>query len=329
MSWADFIRGYVEPNVRLTHAEMPDLIAVANQVLTGVTNDGSRLHAHCPLCHRPGSPWKSLLINLTNTYANTYGYVRCQNGVCAWRGPWNRLAEELGIDPLVPNDNAPFRQVEARVDTYQYQGFDEFPLEAWADREWDRNFIDGCGTVISPYAFNVLGAKYGVDRWGNEWAWLPGYTTRGELYGHVKLLLSERRPRVPKSSNSIGQWVGGCVLGALQVRREFPKQTSIVVTEGPPDALRLIDHGVAAVPSLGCGTWTSTKSDILVSLGYERVYVCMNTDVNEAGQRGGDKAQGLLEAAGLEVVRVWQEVGVDLCQMSMRALNNYIEENFR
>lgn len=328
MSWAAFAASFGKySEARLGHADMYDLALVASQVLTGVTNDGTRIHAHCPFCHKLGSSWKSLLVNLTDAYGG-YGFVACQNVSCAWRGGWNQLAEARGFDPLVPDENPPSRIVAVCEEQYEYRGFYEFPLTKWGSREWNRDFIDGCGTVISPYAFNMLDAKYGVDWQGNEWAVLPGYTQHGKPYGHVKLLLSERKPGLPKSVNSRGSWVGSCVLGALQMRRGMTNSTSLVLTEGPPDALRLIDNGIAAVPSLGCGTWTSTKSDILHSLGFKRVYVCMNTDANEAGQRGGDKAQRLLEEAGLEVVRVWQPLGVDLCRMPVHELHAYLNTNF-
>ena len=326
MSWASFVEAF-RPNLEpLGYADMQDLATVANQVLDGCTNDGTRLHAYCPFCHQNGRAWKPLLVNLTDKYGG-YGYVACQNPSCNWRGGWNQLADAQGFDPLIPNPDPPIRQVAIQANEYRYAGFDDFQLVDWSDREWDRNFLDGMGVVISPYAFGIMEAKYGVDSRGSEWAVLPGYDSLGRPYGHVKVLLSERNPGCLKTQNSKGSWVGSCVLGALQVRKALRK-THIVLTEGPSDALRLLDYNVPAVPSLGCGTWTATKSDILVGLGITKVYVCMNTDASGAGQAGGDKAQRLLEAAGLDVVRVWQPQDVDLCKMGETEIKSYIKENF-
>lgn len=58
----------------------------------------------------------------------------------------------------------------------------------------------------------------------------------------------------------------------------YPKLDTVVLVEGPIDALRLINAGVPAMAILGTGTWSKAKRDLLVKKGVRNVLLCFDGD---------------------------------------------------
>lgn len=66
---------------------------------------------------------------------------------------------------------------------------------------------------------------------------------------------------------------------------QIPRCPYVVLTEGPYDALRLLQWGIPAVAILGGQNWSEKKADILVMRpGIRRVFLAFDAD------RGGDEA---------------------------------------
>lgn len=329
MSWANWsatIGGQIQRE-KLSYADMQAVETVARQVFAPVVNHGTYLSARCPNGHERNPA--SLRIHTTENYGSGYGYTICLHPACDFRGAWNNLMEDLGYDPLVPDDNRVVR-IEPIPEPYVYRGHSSFHVVNWpAGKSWDRNFLDGCGVVLGSVGFEIMGAGYGRDWEGNEYAVFPCYDEDGVEYGHQDVLLSERRPGLSKTRNSPGGWIRNSAIGAQQVRNAFPDAEHLVLTEGFPDSLRLIEYGVPSIPSLGAKTWSATRSNVLAGLGFSRVFVCMNTDESGAGQAGADSTYKLLRQTGIDAVIVEQPLDVDLCRMTSRELRNYIQENFR
>ncbi len=78
---------------------------------------------------------------------------------------------------------------------------------------------------------------------------------------------------------------------------------TIVLVEGPADALRLYEAGIPAVALLGVSNWTDIKASILVGLGFKRVFVMMDAD--RAGREGQARIlsdlSSLVPATGLKL----------------------------
>jgi 5S rRNA maturation endonuclease (ribonuclease M5) len=107
----------------------------------------------------------------------------------------------------------------------------------------------------------------------------------GSLKGYVKAL-PEKPTEKGKTSylNARGSWSSTCGLlgydSAMQLCQEQNVST-VVLVEGPRDALRLLQHDIPAMAILGTQTWSSAKVSMLALSGVQNVIIC--TDGDNAG----------------------------------------------
>jgi len=119
-----------------------------------------------------------------------------------------------------------------------------------------------------------------------HYIWLPVWV-RGRLRGFI--LAQLRKPTdksVPSYLNSPGKWslrYGLFPLDYAVFVMSSTGCTTIVVVEGPRDALRLCSMGIPAVSMLGTHSWTDTKSRLLELCGVSRVVLMLDGD--EAGKK--------------------------------------------
>lgn len=58
----------------------------------------------------------------------------------------------------------------------------------------------------------------------------------------------------------------------------YKRLRTVVLVEGPVDALRLIDYGIPAMAILGTGTWSKAKRNLLIKKGVRNVLLCFDGD---------------------------------------------------
>lgn len=188
--------------------------------------------------------------------------------------PKGRFLTNLLAAPSQSNDTA------ASLDDLEFHDLEsDLAKQLGVSRRW-RSFR-------TSWLSTVIGAKLTCDsNTGRHYIWLP-VRVRGKLRGHI--LAQLRKPRdklIPSYLNAKGQWSKRYGLFPMDVAVALMREKglhTIVLVEGPRDALRLILLGIPAVSMLGTHSWTDTKSRMLELCDVERVVLMMDGD--EAGKR--------------------------------------------
>lgn len=115
----------------------------------------------------------------------------------------------------------------------------------------------GCYSYFD-YDPNTKTAMAGVNR-----LLFYAYNADNEKIGWIALADDEARKKkyMLKQKNMQGSWVSKTVL----FHEKIPDNVPIILTEGPYDALRLIQEGFNAVCMLGAGNWSDEIKNLLVS----------------------------------------------------------------
>lgn len=218
------------------------------------------------------------------------GNFKCYG--CGRTAGWNELAATLGLERLAkfgfPKDGSVPITPENRFLTELFQEkktvasqedivlmdlTDPIAKRIGVSRRWrgfSTSFLKEIGVKI---AFNEESRRY--------YMWLPVFI-RSKLCGHI--LASIKKPTdkaIPSYLNASGVWSLKRGLFpfdsaiALMIKRGLK---TLVVVEGPRDALRLISLGYPAVSMLGTHSWTDSKSRHLELSGVERLVVMMDGD---------------------------------------------------
>lgn len=167
----------------------------------------------------------------------------------------------------------------------------------------------------------VIGARicYAVKA-ERHYLWLP-VRMQGEVKGYIKAQFHKPySKKVPSYLNAPGSWSLTHGLfpfdPAVALMRELNLKTMLLV-EGPRDALRLIRFGIPAVCILGTHSWTDAKSRTLEFAGVERIVLMMDGDAagqnatflltNGFYQEAPEQRvfAGLQDVFDLKVVRLW------------------------
>lgn len=127
-----------------------------------------------------------------------------------------------------------------------------------------------------------VGAQIAYDEEARRhYVWLP-VNVRGKLKGHILAQIKKPSDKsIPSYLNAGGAWSKRYGLFPLDfaVRLMLDNGwTTLVLVEGPRDALRLISLGIPAVSILGTHSWTDTKSRVIELSGVERLVLMMDGD---------------------------------------------------
>lgn len=198
------------------------------------------------------------------------GYGKCYG--CGAKHPWDEYAGKLGLKPYEkrapsvsfarPIRTKPDSADEATEHTYLHK-----PLPK--GKRW---------RGISTDLLRKLGATL-VQQYGTKFVYLP-VTINGDERGYIRARLRKEEDK-PSYLNKPGKWSEKYGLFgfdyAVRLMRQAKLKT-IVLVEGPRDALRLLGLGIPAVAILGTQSWTRTKSIVLDLSGAERVVLCFDGD---------------------------------------------------
>lgn len=213
-----------------------------------------------------------------NELAARLGLAQIGDGIVNYIPKVNDLSVKASRDALFPDEDAEAHGGPV-LTPEQYDLF-EFPGQ----------FKDGWREV--PIALlERIGAKYAyVDPKegdvGRFYVWLPIYIHR-ELCGYIKAQIKKPHTKeIPSYINAGGTWSLTHGLFPFDYAMSVAKRKkvrTVVLVEGPRDALRLLRYGIPAMAIMGTHSWTDEKRSLLELEGIERIILMFDGD--EAGAK--------------------------------------------
>lgn len=227
------------------------------------------------------------------------GIFKCLG--CGTKATWDKVAEATGMKPFGKNAatdqySRPLSIGDPDDDPVAFE-LEDLPLnKMW--RSMSTNFLTkvGCKMMVTQYGSMV---------------YLP-IIINGEERGFVKARLKkDPTGERPSYINRKGPWSKSHGLFpfdyAIKIMRRLKSRT-IVLVEGPRDALRLLSEGIPAMSILGTNTWSQRKATLLELHGVKRVILMMDGD--EAGILATDKIEpDIQNILKLCVYRLWEVEG--------------------
>lgn len=259
----------------------------------------------CPY-HSERTPSGRIYHNPNDRWPGTF---RCY--ACGAKAKWDELAPRLGLKGFkvgkpkdeftidIKNDASLFFE-ESEADLVP-EKIKLRPLPK--DKVWrgiKTNFLRKIGGKIC----TTKNPKHG---WTKPKVYLP-VLIKGELSGYVKARF-RKHEEFPSYVNAPGPWSKSKGLFpydyAIQMMLDLDS-TTVVLVEGPRDALRLLQFGIPALCILGTHSWEDAKTRLLEIGGVETVVILMDGDC------AGKKAIKLVRKS----VRLTLNVKVvDLCKI--------------
>lgn len=252
-----------------------ELEAVQNKRMTP-----ERATICCPY-HADTNP--SATINLSLDKPVPLGWFGCWS--CHKSVPWNTLAATLGLatfgkgkkknaaDYLDPKRfKAELLDSDARTETNFEREMNElafFDLQADEWRGVSRKLLERVGTKLAY-----------LDRTGDFYVWLP-VMIDSELKGYVKATLEKAPDGESSYFNASGTWSKTHGLLFYDYAVSLAKRkglNTVVLVEGPRDALRLLKYGIPAMSVLGALNWNEEKRYILEQSGIQNLVLFLDGD---------------------------------------------------
>lgn len=240
--------------------------------LPKVKRNGKYILICCPF-HNDSNP--SCSVKAGAPFA---GVFKCFS--CGAKGGWDKLAKQLGLDtgvsptPDIDTDAyaAFFESVDDMVVTTKPSPEDIKKGKKFSSdwRGFDNEFLKS------------LGAYEVTEKWGEKMLRFA-VNVKGKEVGHVRARLKKVKGK-PSYLNMKGSWskTHGLFLydESLALMRGLGL-TTLVLVEGPRDALRLYRDRIPTVCILGTQSWSDEKRMLLETTDIHRVVLCMDGD--EAG----------------------------------------------
>lgn len=218
------------------------------------------------------------------------GYYKCLG--CGARRTWNQLAKDMGwqtFSGVKPEDRFASAVSELTADADDNSA--EFELSDLPRNKFWRTF--------STNYLAKIGCQLGTYPSGRRFVYLP-VIVGGRERGYIRAAL-RKRPDAPSYLNKKGNWSKKYGLfpfdTAIKLMRKLDSRT-VVLVEGPRDALRLLSHRIPAMSILGTQTWTSNKARLLELHGVRRCLLMFD------GDPAGIKASERIEPDVAELMKV-------------------------
>jgi len=249
----------------------------------------------CPY-HNERTP--SGRINHDSAHPEYAGSYRCYG--CGIKKTWNEFASDQNLEPYGALN--PDKELEVPKSSGRFGSLDKDLLgsgrEVLSFKSLSKANAESVGLLESewrgyPLGFlRELGAKLAtVEYFSGDmtYVWLPTLV-RGEVKGYIKAQLFKPEDKsTPSYINSSGPWslTHGLFPYDYAVSvMEATGKSSIVLVEGPRDALRLLHLGYPALCILGTHSWSEDKLRLLKMTGAERIVLMFDGD--EAGKLATD-----------------------------------------
>lgn len=226
------------------------------------------------------------------------GSWRCYG--CSEYGRWNKLAEAMSLELF----HGPDDQVNEDVPEFKSNVLDTYLLEDFGDgsatlKEESLDFYSLRDTEAIKSAGIKNNAWRGYDleflrkrikaklvsktvySHTNWYLYLP-VLVGGEEVGYIKAQINKSADKsVPSYINASGTWslTSGLFLfdQSIELMNALGVKT-VVLVEGPRDALRLLKFGIPCMAILGTHSWSDKKSDKLEAAGVEGIISCFDGD---------------------------------------------------
>ena len=223
------------------------------------------------------------------------GYFRCYG--CGTHCSWDTLAVKLGLRPwrrVKPSDEyaAAIPMVSTEEDA-EKQGRGRLVLgrplprdKVW--RSLPTNFLIKLGARFCTMYYPDS------DYTTEDFIYLPCHV-RGSLKGFIRARL-RKEPEKPSYLNKPGPWSHIYGLFPYDYAISLMENTTgntIVLVEGPRDALRLCHLGIPTMCILGTHSWSPAKSRVLELGGVDNVMLFMDGD--KAGRLATEELESALQ----------------------------------
>jgi len=273
-----------------------------------ISREGAKII--CPF-HADTNPSGNVNLDVDEARA-PLGWFRCWS--CQHSCSWTELADRLGLRKFSSKKNT----AEDYVDPSRYrkgllddEGLDEAGGDSTTEDGFEDDFKDlqffdfqqEDWRTIPVKSLQKLGCKFCYQsRNDTFYIWMPVYINK-ELQGYVKAHLEKPEPRIrrdrngkeyevklPSYINAPGKWSQsyGLLFFDYAVKLMRRKELStIVLCEGPRDAIRLLRNGIPAIAVLGASNWNEKKRFQLEKAGADNLILFMDGD--DAGKAATKK----------------------------------------
>jgi 5S rRNA maturation endonuclease (ribonuclease M5) len=219
---------------------------------------------------------------------------------------WNDLAAELSLSQVESYVDEPYDVVsedEARTMLGQDNstGLDMRSMEPWPkDKDW-RTIRGKLINAVDGHVYYSYGLK-------EHRLYLPAWVL-GNHVGGIRCVI-EPKSGEKKYLNTKGSWAKSYFYGfdyaAAMLNQR--KLKTLLVVEGPRDALNMLQHGIPAVAMLGTGNWSDNKRNLLMGLDLDLVIIA--TDPDAAGRKAAKQIKESVQEF-IEVKRFKLDATID------------------
>lgn len=222
----------------------------------------------CPY-HDDSTPSGQIFHGLTT---RVVGYYKCLG--CGARRTWNELAKDQGwqtFKGVKPDDRYAMELPERKEEVAKEEV--TFTLSSLPKKKRWRTF---------PTKFlKDVGCKLGTYEYGRKFVYMP-VLVGGRERGYIRAALrKDPTGKYPSYLNKKGTWSKKYGLFPFDYTIEFMESldsATVVLVEGPRDALRLLYYGIPALAVLGTQTWTAHKARLLELHGVRNVLLMFDGD---------------------------------------------------
>lgn len=219
------------------------------------------------------------------------GYGKCYG--CGEGGKWDDYAQRLGLEPYRRPKPGEVQARELRIvldDELEEPTNGTLLLgkKLPSNKKW-RTIPTNLLLEIGARWCRMKYEQYGKAFTTEKFIYLP-VIVRGKTKGYIRARLKKEKDK-PSYLNKGGQWSKTSGLFPYDYAVELMNSKNLktmVLVEGPRDALRLLKYGIPAVAILGTQSWSERKSKVLEMGGIDRVVLFMD------GDKAGRKAVKLI-----------------------------------
>lgn len=233
--------------------------------------------------HNPAYPWSA-------------GNFKCYG--CGATAKWEKVAAAVGLEPFPDEAPDPTREtfIPKKV-AERFGAFETTETDNLCFKRLTGNFASQLPGLQDGYwrgfkldwLESTIGARLCYFPGGRYYVYLP-VVISGVERGFIRAQLKKPKDKsIPSYINAPGRWSlqhGLFPYDAARIVMRERRLSTLVLVEGPRDALRLLSEGVPAVSILGTHSWTENKLRLLELFGAERAIVCFDGDA--AGAKASD-----------------------------------------
>lgn len=280
--------------------------------------NGSNVFIQC--CFHAGDRTPSLSISVDPAADVPIGTFFCFG--CGATGRWNTLAEKKGLAQVKQSDHKKDRIAnhDTETDRRRLLGTSRATLDTIAENEGYGFMLpfpeEQSWRRIPGWLLHKIGARLIYDKRNEDTAVILPVTVRGDVVGAVKATRVKRELSYVTSGRVEDRWVRQSALFPIDyaVSTElFSKYRTLVIVEGPRDALRLLRHGIPTVAILGSQSWSARKRNLLLSFHPKHVILIMDSDTAgiKATKTIGADIDKYMRSKKWRLNRLARELGMD------------------